>query len=265
VSILNLEFIVANRKLEFAMDVDPGNKTDQELITALRAGCPEPEVCCVMARVCKEGDFVIDGGANIGFFTVLISKLVGDTGHVLAFEPGQNNLFKLRENIKLNKAKNVELVPLPLWSGPNIVELYMCEDGSKNSLAAHAGTRGFETFKAVAINDYQQSKPPKLIKLDIEGAEEAALRGASNMIGEDGCPYIVMEMNAEALPKFGANFDSVRTLMRENGYMMFLLHPDGSLPTYVPRATIPRPRFLNWNVMFSTFELVGEAWKDIIV
>src|SRR5580700_7501265 len=102
-SAVNLTFTFVDRKINFAMEIDYASKTDQELLACLRnGGCPEPEVCNLMVRVSRPGDYVIDGGANIGFFTVLLSKLVGLDGHVLAFEPGQNNFFKLQENVKLN-------------------------------------------------------------------------------------------------------------------------------------------------------------------
>jgi Methyltransferase FkbM domain len=103
----------------------------------------------------------------------------------------------------------------------------------------------------------------RLIKLDIEGAEEKALRGGTSILGEEGCPYIVLELNVEALPKFGSSPESVCGFMREWGYEPFLLHANGSLPTYLPRRTHVIPNRLNWNVLFSTFDMVGAAWPEI--
>ena len=55
-----------------------------------------------MSRVVKPGDYCVDVGAHIGYFTLLLSRLVGETGYVLAFEPGTNNLPKLKRNLELN-------------------------------------------------------------------------------------------------------------------------------------------------------------------
>jgi FkbM family methyltransferase len=267
-SIVNLEYKLAGRDVKFAMNVDADNLVDQEMLKAIQiGGIPEPEVCDLMARVAKPGTFVIDGGANIGFFSVLLSKLVGADGHVLSIEPGSNNTYKLRENLKLNGCENVEVVEQPLWNEPATVNLHMCSDGSKNSLAPHAGTRGSKSFQTVMLDDFAiEGRQPVLIKLDIEGAEELALRGGRSMVNaEEGCPYIVLELNAEALPKFGSSAASVCDFLRTFGYSPFLLHSNGALPTYIPRGTKVFPNRLNWNVLFSSFGAVGKAWPEVLV
>ena len=266
---INLEFVLAGRQVKFAMNIDSDSAVDQALMYALRVGgCCEPEVADLMARTCKPGDYVIDGGANIGFFTLLLSQLVGATGQVLSVEPGSNNLFKLRENIKLNNCSNVEIVPNPLWDRTEIIGLHLCADGSKNSLQPHADTRGIELLETVLLNSYWNDHYPfvRLIKLDIEGAEEAALRGGIKLLGadvDDGCPYIVLELNIEALPKFSSSVAKVCDFLRSYGYSPFLLHPNGALPTYIPRKTKVIPNRLNWNVLFATFDMVGTAWPEI--
>jgi len=264
-NILKIDFKLAGRELELKMAVDSYSLTDRELLNALRiSGCPEPEVSDFMARALRPGDFAIDGGANIGFFSVLMSKLVGPKGHIAAFEPGKNNVFKLQENIILNECDNVDIITRPLWDKEETVELHMCHDGSKNSLAAHVETRGTDSLMAGVLNNYvTDNETPRLLKLDIEGAEEKALRGATKFLGE--CPYVVLELNADALPKFGSSHDQVIGFMREHGYEPFLLHHTGVLPTYLPRNTKVTPTRLNWNVLFSTFEMVSAAWPEISV
>ena len=67
----------------------------------------EPHVTAFMRRQLKPGMNVIDVGANIGYFTVLASKLVGDTGSVLAFEPNSENARLILLDVELNNLKNV--------------------------------------------------------------------------------------------------------------------------------------------------------------
>lgn len=263
----NLKFTFNNRDIAFDMDLDPAAPVDGELIAAMRiAGVPEAEVLHLFSRVLRPGDRMIDGGANIGFFSLFAAQFVGKDGHVLAFEPGVNNLVKLTENIRINKATNIEVVSHPLWSKSESVEFHLCADGSKNSIAPHEGTRGHSLLKAVTLDEYATDEfryCARLIKLDIEGAELAALQGGLQFLREP-CPYIVMELNIDALPKFNAGIEVVRDYLRDFGYGMFLLHFDGSLPTYVPRQTKVMPNRLNFNVLFSTFDMVGAAWPEII-
>jgi len=263
---IKLDFKLAGKHVGFSMWTDTTCVADQAMLFALRhGGCVEPEVSHLLARTLRPGDYAIDGGANVGFFTILMSKLVGPDGFVLAFEPGPNNLYKLKENINLNKCKNIEIVAKPLSDKHETLQFFLCQDGSKNSLAPHLDTRGNTLLEAAVLDDYATEdicRKLRLIKLDIEGAELLAMQGGMQLLGEEGCPYIVMELNNEALPKFKASFESVRDFMREQGYDMFLLHESGVLPTYVPRHTKVLPNRLNWNVLFSTLDMVGAAWPE---
>src|SRR5215469_66629 len=111
-----VKFKVNGREFSFKMSFDPKNQCDHDLVACFQhLGICEPEVVCAMERIVREGDTVIHGGANIGFFTVYLSQLVGPKGKVIAVEPGQNNLWKLEENVRINKLKNVEIVNKPLW------------------------------------------------------------------------------------------------------------------------------------------------------
>ena len=99
---VDINFMLGKRRIEFVMLTDAGNIADHNTISAIeRDGCCEPEVARVMGRVVREGDSVIDVGANVGYFTLLLARLVGERGSVIAFEPAQGSFSKLRENIKL--------------------------------------------------------------------------------------------------------------------------------------------------------------------
>ena len=66
----------------------------------------------------KEGDIIIDAGADIGLFSVLAAFKVKEKGRVIAVEPEPNNLKILRENVELNYLKNVIIVPKALYDKP---------------------------------------------------------------------------------------------------------------------------------------------------
>jgi FkbM family methyltransferase len=261
---IDIEFSVRQREFKLKMLYDAEFQSDHDMLHEFRArGCCEPEVTHAMVRCVRPGDFVIDGGANTGVFTLILSQLVGDTGEVLAVEPSQNNIWKLEENIRINKAKNVHIERKPLWSKEDKVKLHMTKHSGRNSLARNGETMAVVTMDAISLD--MLDPIPRLIKLDIEGAEEAALRGASRFLYEQACPFIVCELNDGALNRLGTSQGKLRGYMREHGYGTFLLHDNGFLPTYVPRDTVIKSQRANVNILFSTHEKVSEAWPEVVV
>ena len=78
-----------DKSITFQLDLDLNDQNDKWIIDHMQSGCMyEPEVLWVMLRALKPGDIVIDIGANVGFFSVIMAKLVGQDGAVVAFEPG---------------------------------------------------------------------------------------------------------------------------------------------------------------------------------
>jgi FkbM family methyltransferase len=264
--IADIKFSINEREFAFQMTYDPAYGPDADtMICMQRFGCPEPEVVHLMTRVLRPGDFAIDGGANIGFFTLVMSQLVDRNGIVLAVEPGDNNLPKLKENLKLNAIKNVDVCERPLWSSNEHVTLHYHQHGGMNSLADFQPMMRKQILQATTLSTWATS--PRLIKLDIEGAEEHALRGATKHL-VSACPFIVCELNTKALEGMGSSQERLRRFMREWGYSTFLLYRGGELPTLVPDKTTifePNDQTGTVNILFSTVEKVGNAWPRAVV
>ena len=77
-------------------------KIDWQRHRSFLASTWEPAVVNAIAEVVKPGSYAVDIGAHIGFYTLLLSKLVGHQGHVPAFEPSPWNFSVLAENVKIN-------------------------------------------------------------------------------------------------------------------------------------------------------------------
>lgn len=261
---MHIALTLPGRDVEFDMTYDPACISDVNTRTMIEQfGCCEPEVVHVMSRVLREGDFAIDAGANVGFFTLLMANLVGPTGRILAFEPGVNNMMKLSDNIGINKLKNVEMHMAALWDKAEDVTLYLTADSGLNSIAPSDGAISRVTMQGVRLDNYCKTVP-RFIKIDVEGAEERVLRGAERAL-MDRVPFITCEMNEGALGRMGSSQDSLRKLMRLWGYQTFILPSDGSLPALVPANTRIATKSYNMNVLFSTIENVGLAWPEIVM
>lgn len=259
---IHVDMTVLNRRIEFDLTYDPGFVQDATMAACLRLyGCCEPEVVHLMRRVIRPGDFVIDGGASIGFMTLVMSRLVGEHGHVEAFEPSTLNFNKLRANFRLNKIENAAIVNRALWSEDTQVELHQALDSGSSSLAPFEGVLNRIPVGGLTLDKWCLSydQAPRFLKLDIEGAELHALIGAGAMLTR-GIDFISCELNLGALERFGTTQIDLRDYMAGKGYSVFSLKENGGRPEMIPRLQEILPDKANLNVLFSTVEHVYEAW-----
>lgn len=265
--------------IEFSMNLDPDDPSQAYLMSFFQKGeCYEQEVAHVMMRVVEPGDLVIDVGANVGFFTLLLSKLVGPTGSVLAFEPGDNTILFLNRNLKLNGMDNVKVVPgRPLWCCEEEVTFYHSLDNSggnclwdpalwyENSRSKEepASLRA-KKVAATTLDSFDYDQTPKLIKLDVEGPEQQILEGAEKLLARHP-PFVISELNPFAQKQFGNSNESLRAFMKTRGYDCFFMHPNNFLPSLIPpNTTITHERDIAvMNVLFSTLEDVGKFWNRV--
>jgi FkbM family methyltransferase len=115
-----------------------------------------------------------DVGANVGYYTLLLSRGVGPQGRVFAFEPNPVNFAHLKEHLRLNKIGNVEIVEAAVSDRAGTA--FFSGEGSTGKLS-QTGT----PTKTVQLDNYPR---PDIIKMDIEGEEIAALRGSARILAE---------------------------------------------------------------------------------
>jgi len=134
----------------------------------------------------KEGDIVIDAGAYVGIFSIFAAKKIGNKGKVYAFEPNYEARQLLKENLKLNDIKNVEVMPFALGkTGFKSIELSTPPDNLGNSSGAIDQEGTNESAIQTSIDNFVENnniKKVDFIKSDIEGMERDLLFGARNTI-----------------------------------------------------------------------------------
>jgi FkbM family methyltransferase len=150
----------------------------------------------------KPGDVFLDIGANAGLYTVIVSKIVGPTGHVYAFEPGERELELLQRNITNNNLANVTIVKCAVSNKKSEVEFAISHDGAMNSLSKtnHPAQKikEWKTVQTTTIDDFMQDfNVPQInfIKIDVEGAEHLVFEGASKLLStsKEKSPAILFE------------------------------------------------------------------------
>ena len=133
----------------------------------------------VIAREVWPGSVFYDVGANVGFYSLLSSLLVGH-GKVFAFEPAPRNLPYLRRHLELNHAGNVEVLPLAISNTMGQAHFQI----EASDLMGHLAQGGSTTVATATLDSLVESgriAPPNFIKMDIEGAELLALQGSSQV------------------------------------------------------------------------------------
>jgi FkbM family methyltransferase len=255
-------------------DLDPERPNEEIVLGFLKGGrLYEPDVAAVFLRAIKAGDTVFDVGANIGIFSVLAARLTGADGCVVGFEPAPDNRERLAANLALNGITNVIVVDQPASDRTEGVTFHLNSDSAGgHSLwnpgkhPDHQKSRGKPRSIVMTTTtiDAEMARlrltPPKLIKIDTEGAEHRVLAGAVKLLMEFKVPYVIAELHEFGLSQMGSSQSGLRGFMANLGYDTFLLFADGSLPKFVPRDTrIASGFFLN--LLFSTPDNVAALWK----
>jgi FkbM family methyltransferase len=137
----------------------------------------EPNLTRFMAETIRPGAFAVDVGANVGYFSLLMSRLVGRTGAVFSFEASPRTFARLRKNIELNDCSNVLAQNLAISDRNGEIALFDSRYGDRNTgMATTIQALGGTTSTLVSCNTLTEALGPDLvkvsfIKIDVEGAE----------------------------------------------------------------------------------------------
>lgn len=242
----------------------------------------EPEVVNVLEHFLEPGDVAIDAGACIGFHTCLMSKLVGENGIVLAFEPQLVSFQALMHHVHVaNKLNNVACIRQALWfEDRDDLKLWNFSEMGYSTLNKYFDEVNYEIIEGRKLDTLliNECDHPRLIKIDCEGAESEVLLGAQRHLTR-GVDAVILELNYKLLQKTGRTDRAVRHIMRKLGYEMFLINigaengegnfigaesPNGGYAVPIPvdpDLDIEIRGGFHINVLFSTREKVNARWS----
>ena len=221
--------------------LEPG---DEQSCCLMKSGLYEPEGLFTVAARLGPGDVFVDVGANCGIYTLFAARAVGPSGLVIAFEPSAREFTRLKANVALNRLANIRLHRAAASDAPGEVPLTIAEPGfaGHNTMAerfAYALVRvhAVEQVPAVTLDEALAHLPHlAMIKLDIEGAELKALRGAKETLARFS-PALLLEIYEDAL---AANGTSVASLVAWLGAHSYRLHDiDRRTGAITPAADFP--------------------------
>lgn len=169
--------------------------------SAFYMGDLDRKLTWICSQIIRPGDTVMDIGANIGIVTLWLSKLVGQTGQVHAFEPNPELQKILNATIDRNQVSNVCLHPIALGAEPGQLELRVPKVNAGNaSLIYHRNLSDCDVFEVPVrplsqIMEENHITSIRLIKIDVEGFEANVLKGAQKIFESVRPEAILFELN----------------------------------------------------------------------
>lgn len=181
-------------------------------------------------KLVRPGDTVIDAGANIGYLTTVFAALVGPDGRVLAFEPSRNCTALLSF---LEPVPNVEVRFEAVGSETGTAQFYDTDRAVTMGyayLAELRGDPGDSTRYDVRVRSLDEFcaergvEHVRLLKLDVEGAELAALRGSARLLGGRAVDYVLLESSYGGSDEERSKDAEVDALLSSYGYRVIARH-----------------------------------------
>ncbi len=211
------------------------NKTDGVSWRIYYTGTHEPVIGLIIKKSLKSGDVFIDVGANIGYFSIMAANVVGENGKVISFEASPYICGLMEKNISLNSIKNIELRNVAVSKEVGIVNIY----SQGKALLAQTSifqSRGGKlqakvpcaplTAEVLGINPARI----RLIKIDVEGAEELVIKGIQSLIDH---PEFNADFLLEVSPtEISCTPEELLQVFTSKGYKIFEIPNDYKMRSY---------------------------------
>lgn len=181
----------------------------------------------LVRRLVRAGAVVLDVGANWGYFTLLSSRLAGAGGRVISFEPDPRLFALLVRNLELNDCQNVCALRIAAADTHSTLSLLGYDESQGNwglsRIQATQAESDHPTFavEGRAIDSVLAEKEigqVDLLKLDVEGGENEALRGLSATLSAGRCRYVLLELHPRILAERGVTLEQTLSPLRHSGY-----------------------------------------------
>jgi FkbM family methyltransferase len=210
-----------NRGLRFVLDL-----TDPAYRALYLFGQYEWDLLWCIDNLLDPGDTFVEAGTSVGLYTTLAAKRVGPQGKVIGFEPLDSARQTAERHAQLNDLRNVSIAPMALGASHGRAEIFSfgglpTGHASLVNLAPEASGQSCEVTTIDSMLSTSERGRLRLIKLDVEGSEFAAIRGAGETISAMH-PRVIIESNAETSRAFGYSFDELAAWFYERGYRAFL-------------------------------------------
>lgn len=209
-------------------------------------GTWEPFETQLIQNLVQPGDVVVDAGANIGYYTLLLARRVGAGGHVYAFEPAPDNFTILQENIARNGYRNVtaEQKALADVSGIETLALSSTNYGDHRLQSADSASESAQV-ETTTLDSYLDARDTDitLLKMDVQGAELRVLRGMMNLLMRRAPLTLLVEFFPSAMEQMGQVPSELLALLQAQCFTIHEIIEETRELRVVDEAWYTRARF----------------------
>lgn len=205
----------------FSMNLAPDQQIDRFIYFW---GCWEPNETWIVRKLLQPNDVFVDVGANDGYFSLLASRLVGPSGQVLALEPLPATASELRSNVVLNGLTNITVIESAASDNSDDLLLTMpagAGTGMTTLRPVYGTSRRVRCDRLDHLLDHFRA--PRLVKIDVEGAELKVLKGLEGLLLKDDAPDVLCEVTPTYLEQVGDTARELYSWMAELGYRAYLV------------------------------------------
>lgn len=184
-------------------------------------GTYEPELQAALRRWLQPGWVVFDVGANIGYVSLMLARMLGPRGKVFAFEALPANIQRLRRNLSLNPQAPVEVIHAAVVETERAVHFLTGPSHGMGKVEGSAGRQDVAYGETLVVDGlsldafvFTQGHPqPQVVKMDIEGGEVLALPGMRRLLAQ-AHPLLFLELHGEEAAR------AAWQVLTEHGYRL---------------------------------------------
>jgi FkbM family methyltransferase len=189
----------------------------------------DPTISGLMEQVLRPGMTFVDAGANIGWFSVLGSRLVGPGGRVFSVEPDPLNLSILRANLERHGCSNTTVLPVAAWSKRDELDFHRpAEEGATGRVGKDDGS-GLRV-PAARLDELVEG-PVDYVKVDCELTDHVVVEGSEGLIRDNPSILISVEFHPWHESHLGAQPNQVLDTYRGMGLNPYEIVPAGIKPS----------------------------------
>jgi FkbM family methyltransferase len=204
---------------------------ESPMMLARALGIYEPDKTAALKNLLRPGGVFVDVGANKGDFALIAAKLVGASGRVFAFEPEPRNCDWIRRSIEANGYSWIELFPIALGDAEGAIDLHVSHISGHHSVVSGRGDHTGDVIRVPmrtldAVLADAGNPRVDVLKIDVEGADLAVLRGARQTLAAHRELVLLLDVH----PHLGVDALEVCRLLRDQGFTLCDPRPPFDVP-----------------------------------